>query len=89
MQGSIVKYGVCHVLVHSNAICVALQASLRPRCGRLVGFNASNYHGVQAVLSGRRCALAMWYTLDAAYSEVSHKRLRHVLDRVLPVRDEL
>ena len=89
MQGSIVKYGVCHVLVHSNAICVALQASLRPRCGRLVGFNASNYHGVQAVLSGRRCALAMWYTLDSAYSEVSHTRLRHVLDRVLPVRDEL
>ena len=54
---------------------------MRPRCGRLVGFNATNYHGVQAVLSGRRCALAMWYTLDSDYSEQARVTAQQVLDQ--------
>jgi len=50
-----------------------------PKCGRMVGFNAGNYHGVQAVQSGQRCAIAMWYTLDAAHREQAHDSLYQVL----------
>ena len=55
---------------------------MRPRCGRLVGFNATNYHGVQAVLSGRRCAVAMWYTLDPDYTEQARVTAQQVLEQV-------
>lgn len=49
----------------------AIEATVKPTCGRMVGFSAGkeNLHGVQAVVKGRRCALAMWYTLDARHLE--------------------
>jgi len=56
-----------------------LQSSVVPKCGRIVGFNAGNYHGVQAVQSGQRCAIAMWYTLDPTHREEAHDSLRQVL----------
>ena len=59
-------------------VCVC-QSSVVPRCGRMVGFNAGNYHGVQAVQSGQRCAIAMWYTLDPTHREEAHDSLTHVL----------
>ncbi|XP_063956982.1 uncharacterized protein LOC129263352 [Lytechinus pictus] len=48
------------------------QAQVNPKCGRLVGFSAGseNLHGVKGVIHGRRCALAMWYTLDPRFREV-------------------
>lgn len=52
-----------------------LQASVKPRCGRLVGFSSGgeNPHGVKAITSGQRCAVALWFTLDPLYRElVSH-----------------
>jgi len=60
----------------------------------MVGFNASNYHGVQAVQSGQRCAMAMWMTLDPTHREHAHDTLRQVLDgleatRSSEPRDEL
>jgi len=60
-------------------LCIALQSSVMPKCGRMVGFNASNYHGVQAVRSGQRCAIAMWFTLDPEHREVAHDSLDQVL----------
>jgi len=45
----------------------------------MVGFNAGNYHGVQAVQSGHRCAVALWFTLDPAHREQAHDSLHQVL----------
>lgn len=53
--------------------------SLRPKCGRLVGFNASEFHGVKAVQSGVRCALAMWFTHNPNFKEIAHIHARKVL----------
>ncbi|MBN3316933.1 GBB protein, partial [Atractosteus spatula] len=58
-------------------------AVVSPQCGRLVGFSSGpvNPHGVSAVTSGRRCALALWFTLDRLHRDmVSRKQcagLRH------------
>lgn len=48
-----------------------LQAEVRPQCGRTVGFSSGseNPHGVKAVTRGQRCAIALWFTLDARHSE--------------------
>ena len=52
---------------------------VKPRCGRLVGFSAGqdnlhgvgqdNLHGVLGVTKGRRCAIALWFTLDPGHKE--------------------
>ncbi|XP_055995333.1 prolyl 3-hydroxylase 1-like isoform X5 [Ostrea edulis] len=47
------------------------QASVSPKCGRMVGFNAGDFHGVRAVRKGRRCAVAMWYTMDPNTQELA------------------
>ncbi|KAM9798374.1 prolyl 3-hydroxylase 3 [Neosynchiropus ocellatus] len=46
-------------------------ARVKPACGRLVGFSsgAVNPHGVTAVTSGRRCALALWFTKEKLYRD--------------------
>lgn len=46
---------------------------MRPKCGRFVGFSAGkeNLHGVTAVTKGRRCAVALWFTLDANHKEAT------------------
>ncbi len=52
--------------------CIALsQVRVKPRCGRLVGFSAGkeNMHGVTAVTKGKRCAIALWFTLDPLHRE--------------------
>lgn len=43
-----------------------------PSCGRLVGFSSGpvNPHGVSAVTSGRRCALALWFTKEKLYRDM-------------------
>lgn len=65
------------------------QASLHPTCGMMVGFNASNYHGVKAVLSGQRCAVALWFTLDSRYKEVAHDTAWNLLNNIkLPVSQQ-
>ena len=45
----------------------------------MVGFNATNYHGVKAVLSGQRCAVALWFTLDKNFKEVAHEDAKAIL----------
>uniref|UniRef100_A0A8C9M5K9 procollagen-proline 3-dioxygenase n=1 Tax=Panthera tigris altaica TaxID=74533 RepID=A0A8C9M5K9_PANTA len=46
-------------------------AEVQPQCGRAVGFSSGteNPHGVRAVTRGQRCAIALWFTLDARHSE--------------------
>lgn len=62
---------------------------MRPACGRLVAFNASNYHGVRAVVSGQRCAVALWFTMDKRYDEVAFAEARSMLDSLKPQHGEL
>ncbi|CAG5131116.1 unnamed protein product, partial [Candidula unifasciata] len=64
---------------HSNK---SEQVSLRPKCGRLVGFHAGEFHGVKAVKSGHRCALALWFTLDPGYKELAHIQARNILKQL-------
>ncbi|NP_001161578.1 leprecan-like protein precursor [Saccoglossus kowalevskii] len=61
-----------------------VEASVQPKCGRLVSFSAGeeNLHGVKAVTKGRRCALAMWYTLDTKYDEKAHIEAREILENL-------
>ncbi|XP_026879828.2 LOW QUALITY PROTEIN: prolyl 3-hydroxylase 1 [Electrophorus electricus] len=46
-------------------------ATVRPQCGRVVAFGPAkdNPHGVRAVTKGQRCAVALWFTLDARFNE--------------------
>lgn len=55
---------------------------MQPKCGRLVGFNASHLHGVKAVVRGQRCAIAMWYTFDPSYTELGRVRAQELLDSI-------
>ncbi|KAK7098828.1 prolyl 3-hydroxylase 2-like isoform X2 [Littorina saxatilis] len=63
------------------------QVSLRPKCGRLVGFNAKEFHGVKAVRSGVRCALALWFTLNRNFKELAHSHAKKVLQSIQEQRD--
>ena len=53
---------------------------MEPKCGRLVAFNAGDYHGVKAVTKGQRCAVAMWYTHNPDFTEVSRIHASRRLD---------
>lgn len=59
-----------------------VEAEVKPKCGRLVGFRAEDLHGVKAVISGRRCAIAMWYTLDPYYREKAHSEVKKILENL-------
>uniref|UniRef100_K7G6R6 procollagen-proline 3-dioxygenase n=1 Tax=Pelodiscus sinensis TaxID=13735 RepID=K7G6R6_PELSI len=50
---------------------VTVTAQVPPKCGRLVAFSSGgeNPHGVWAVTRGRRCAIALWYTLSPEHAE--------------------
>lgn len=61
---------------HQN---MTVQSSLKPKCGRVVAFNASQYHGVRPVLAGQRCAVALWFTLDRDFEEPGHPAAWNVL----------
>ncbi|XP_054858844.1 prolyl 3-hydroxylase 3 [Eublepharis macularius] len=58
-------------LFFTETDAVTLTAQVRPKCGRLVAFSSGgeNPHGVWAVTHGRRCAIALWYTLSLEHSE--------------------
>ncbi|XP_029636108.1 prolyl 3-hydroxylase 1 isoform X2 [Octopus sinensis] len=64
------------------------QLSMKPKCGRLVGFNAADYHGVKAVIKGQRCCLAMWYTQDPDFKELAHSQAHKILKQVKKERQE-
>lgn len=62
------------------------KARVKPSCGRLVGFSSGpvNPHGVTAVNSGRRCALALWFTKEKLYRDmVSTMTTAHSADLLL------
>ncbi|KAM9761987.1 prolyl 3-hydroxylase 2 [Menidia menidia] len=56
-------------------------ASVKPKCGRMVGFSSGgeNPHGVRAVTSGQRCAVALWFTLDPLFRELERLQADEVI----------
>ncbi|XP_046905597.1 prolyl 3-hydroxylase 2 [Hypomesus transpacificus] len=56
-------------------------ASVKPRCGRMVGFSSGgeNPHGVRAVTRGQRCAVALWFTLDPLFRELERLQADEVM----------
>lgn len=61
-----------------------IQSTIQPQCGRMVAFSAGseNLHGVQGVRNGRRCAVALWFTLDETYLEYERVVADIVLKRI-------
>ncbi|KAK3102772.1 hypothetical protein FSP39_013837 [Pinctada imbricata] len=58
------------------------QVSVKPKCGRLVGFDSGEFHGVKAVTKGQRCAVALWFTMDPNHREISHIQARNILKKI-------
>ncbi|XP_071119899.1 prolyl 3-hydroxylase 1-like [Mytilus edulis] len=58
------------------------QVSIKPKCGMIVGFDSAEFHGVKAVTKGKRCTLAMWYTLDKRFEEKTRIQVRKILDKI-------
>ncbi|XP_029355306.1 prolyl 3-hydroxylase 2 isoform X2 [Echeneis naucrates] len=58
-----------------------ITASVKPRCGRMVGFSSGgeNPHGVKAVTGGQRCAVALWFTLDPLFRELERLQADEVI----------
>lgn len=61
---------------------IMLQEYVQPTCGKVVGFSAGkeNMHGVTAVTSGRRCAVALWFTLDPTHQEEAYTKAERVIN---------
>ncbi|XP_053897640.1 prolyl 3-hydroxylase 3 isoform X2 [Malaclemys terrapin pileata] len=58
-------------LFFTEVDAVTVTAQVRPKCGKLVAFSSGreNPHGIWAVTHGRRCAIALWYTLSPEHAE--------------------
>ncbi|XP_061682356.1 prolyl 3-hydroxylase 2 [Syngnathoides biaculeatus] len=56
-------------------------ATVKPKCGRVVAFSSGgeNPHGVKAVTNGRRCAVALWFTLDPLFREMERLQADEVI----------
>uniref|UniRef100_A0A8C6WSY6 procollagen-proline 3-dioxygenase n=1 Tax=Neogobius melanostomus TaxID=47308 RepID=A0A8C6WSY6_9GOBI len=56
-------------------------ATVKPKCGRMVGFSSGgeNPHGVKAVTSGQRCAVALWFTMDPLFRELERLQADEVI----------
>ena len=63
------------------------QETVSPKCGRLVAFSAGkeNMHGVLAVTKGRRCAVALWFTLDPNHKEATFSMAEEILHEIKTV----
>ncbi|XP_010733306.3 prolyl 3-hydroxylase 3 [Larimichthys crocea] len=67
-------------LFFTNRDAKTITARVKPSCGRLVGFSSGpvNPHGVTAVTSGRRCALALWFTKEKLYRDMEREEAEDI-----------
>lgn len=56
-----------------------IQAELTPHCGHMVAFSGETPHGVKALMSGTRCVMAQWMTLDPKHQETERLQAQQVL----------
>ncbi|NXA41904.1 P3H3 hydroxylase, partial [Eudromia elegans] len=70
---------------------VTVTAKVYPKCGRLVAFSSGkeNPHGVWAVSSGRRCAVALWYTHAPEHAEQERLKAEELLEKAAAEQDKL
>ncbi|XP_062984492.1 prolyl 3-hydroxylase 3 [Elgaria multicarinata webbii] len=70
-------------LFFTETDAVTMTAQVRPKCGRLVAFSSGgeNPHGVWAVTRGRRCAVALWYTLSPEHAEQERAQAEELMRR--------
>ena len=63
-------------------VSLFLQEYVQPTCGRMVGFSAGkeNMHGVTAVTKGKRCAVALWFTMDPAHKEDAYAKAETIMN---------
>uniref|UniRef100_A0A8D2J7S1 procollagen-proline 3-dioxygenase n=1 Tax=Varanus komodoensis TaxID=61221 RepID=A0A8D2J7S1_VARKO len=79
-------------LFFTETDAVTMTAQVQPKCGRLVAFSSGgeNPHGVWAVTRGRRCAIALWYTLSPEHAEMQAQDMAvQTRQSHLPLREEL
>lgn len=71
-------------LFAGDSLARTIQSTIKPSCGRLVAFSASekNLHGVRGVLRGTRCALGMWFTLGRENFEIERQLAIAIVRRV-------
>jgi len=55
------------------------QQLVKPRCGRLIGFESSVYHGMTPIKSGRRCVLLISFTVNYNLRELAHLQAETLL----------
>ncbi|XP_016841537.1 prolyl 3-hydroxylase 2 [Nasonia vitripennis] len=61
-----------------------IESTIRPRCGRMLSFSSGsrNLHGVTAVTQGKRCALGIWFTLQADFEDLDRDLAEAVLEKI-------
>ncbi|NWX92320.1 P3H3 hydroxylase, partial [Nothoprocta pentlandii] len=70
---------------------VTVTAKVYPKCGRLVAFSSGkeNPHGVWAVSSGRRCAVALWYTHSPEHAEQERLKAEELMEKAAAEQDKM
>lgn len=71
---------------HFNRGYYLQQVTLHPKCGRFIGFESDDYHGVLPTTSGRRCMLAALYTFNPATQELARAETQTALRSSSTVR---
>eukprot|EP00118_Oscarella_pearsei_P028912 m.3246 g.3246 ORF g.3246 m.3246 type:complete len:680 (+) comp9180_c0_seq1:77-2116(+) len=70
---------------HKN---LTIATTVRPKCGRLVGFDGGHYHGVTGIAAGKRYAIALWFTLDHKHEEVATQKATEIFKKLRQSSDD-
>lgn len=71
--------------IFTDSTARRVRVNLKPKCGRVVSFSAGkdSLHGVKPVLHGRRCAMALWFTLSENKKEVRREQAKEIIDKLI------
>ncbi|XP_039250606.2 prolyl 3-hydroxylase 2-like [Styela clava] len=78
--------------IFADSTARRVRVQVKPKCGRMVSFGAGreSFHGVKPVLKGRRCAVALWFTLSEERNERQRIKAEEILaELVSKQKDEL
>lgn len=71
--------------IFTDSTARRVRVNLKPQCGRMVSFSAGkdSLHGVKPVLHGRRCAIALWFTLSESKKEARREIAKDIIDQLM------
>lgn len=71
--------------IFTDSTARRVRVNLIPKCGRMVSFSAGvdSLHGVKPVLHGRRCAIALWFTLSENRKEQRREKAKEIIDKLM------